>query len=622
MGIRLLQKIAIDGIIWIAVSFMAFSLRFDGTIGQDLEIITYLSLLTAPFKLGIILLFGHQKVSWRHTSVIDLMTPLKSVTVFTFLYISTTIFYDNYAVLPVSVPIIDAALSLVAFTIIRLSARMILKERKVISYYNNADTDRKRILIAGAGESGTMIANEMLRHPEIGLLPIGFLDDAPNKQKQRILGLPVLGKVNSLRSVLNKVDVEELIIAMPSEDGDVIRRVVNEAQKVKLPSRIIPGLYDLISGKVSINQLRNVEVEDLLRRKPIILDNQKIKSYIHNRVVLVTGAGGSIGSEIVRQVSRFKPSKIVLLGRGENSIHYIYREFLYHYTNIPVEVKIADVRDIVSLEKIFKETKPDVIFHAAAHKHVTLMELNPDQAILNNIGGTRNLVNLSLEYGVKCFVNISSDKSVNPSSVMGATKRIAEYAVNDAARKASPGQLFVSVRFGNVLGSRGSVVPIFKEQIKNGGPITITHPEMYRYFMTIPEASQLVLQAGALGVNGAVFVLDMGEPVKILDMARDLIRLSGYEPDKDIKIIYTGVQQGEKLFEELLTAEEGTDMTHHDKIFIARKNDNPANLNNLLDGLIDAANEGNYHTIIENLQAMIPSYSGLRQTYNYTQDIK
>jgi FlaA1/EpsC-like NDP-sugar epimerase len=265
--------------------------------------------------------------------------------------------------------------------------------------------------------------------------------------------------------------------------------------------------------------------------------------------------------------------------------------------------------------------KPDVIFHAAAHKHVTLMELNPDQAILNNIGGTRNLVNLSLEYGVKCFVNISSDKSVNPSSVMGATKRIAEYVVNDAARKASPGQLFVSVRFGNVLGSRGSVVPIFKEQIKNGGPITITHPEMYRYFMTIPEASQLVLQAGALGVNGAVFVLDMGEPVKILDMARDLIRLSGYEPDKDIKIVYTGVQQGEKLFEELLTAEEGTDMTPHNKIFIARKNDNPANLNNLLDGLIDAANGGNYHTITENLQALIPSYSGLRQTYNYTQDI-
>jgi FlaA1/EpsC-like NDP-sugar epimerase len=621
MGLRLFQKIVIDTVLWVGATIIAFLLRFEDVFFERFDFIVQVALVLTPIKLGVILVFGHQKISWRHTSVMDLFTPFKSILAFTLFFLIGAFFFDNATLLPLSIPLIDMMVSLVFLALVRLTARLMLKERKIIPYYRTNDEDKKRIIIAGAGESGTMIANEMLRHPEIGLLPIGFLDDAPNKQKQRILGLPVLGRIGNLRSVVNTKDVDELIIAMPSEDGDVIRRVVNEAQKVKLPSRTIPGLYDLISGKVSINQLRNVEVEDLLRRKPVILDNQKIKSYIHNRVVLVTGAGGSIGSEIVRQVSRFKPSKIVLLGRGENSIHHIYREFLQHYTNIPFDVKITDVRDIVSLEKVFKEMKPDVIFHAAAHKHVTLMELNPDQAILNNIGGTRNLVNLSLEYGVKCFVNISSDKSVNPSSVMGATKRIAEYVVNDAARKASPGQLFVSVRFGNVLGSRGSVVPIFKEQIKNGGPITITHPEMYRYFMTIPEASQLVLQAGALGVNGAVFVLDMGEPVKILDMARDLIRLSGYEPDKDIKIVYTGVQQGEKLFEELLTAEEGTDMTPHNKIFIARKNDNPANLNNLLDGLIDAANGGNYHTITENLQALIPSYSGLRQTYNYTQDI-
>lgn len=619
MGIRLLQKIAIDGIIWIAVSFLAFFLRFDGAIGQNFETITYLALLAAPVKLAIILLFGHQNVSWRHTSVMDLLTPLKSVTVFTVLYLSIAVFYANYAVLPVSVPIIDAVLSLVAFTTIRLSARMFLKERKLISYYSSIESDRKRVLIAGAGESGTMIANEMLRHPEIGLVPVGFVDDAPNKQKQKILGLPVLGKVNSLRSVLNKVDAEELIIAMPSEDGEVIRKVVNEAQKVKLPSRTIPGLYDLISGKVSINQLRNVEVEDLLRRKPVVLDNHRIRSYIEGRSILVTGAGGSIGSEIVRQISRFKPARVVLLGRGENSIHNIYREFQQNYAHIPFDVKITDVRDIVSLEKVFKDTRPEVIFHAAAHKHVTLMELNPSQAVLNNVGGTKNLVSLSLEYGVKCFVNISSDKSVNPSSIMGASKRVAEYVVDKASQQAKPDQIFVSVRFGNVLGSRGSVVPIFKDQIKNGGPITITHPDMVRYFMTIPEASQLVLQAGALNINGAVFVLDMGEPVKIVEMAKDLIRLSGFEPDKDIKIVYTGVQKGEKLFEELLTAEEGTDMTQHDKIMIARKSGINPNFDAAIDELFDAANESNENKIREIIQSIIPTYAGYQPAEKYSE---
>ena len=619
MGIRLLQKIVIDSIIWITISFLAFFLRFDGVIAQHYSQIVNFALITAPIRVGIILLFGHQKVSWRHTNVMDLITPLKSVAVFFALYLTFAIVYNNPAAIPYSVPVIDALLALVLFTSVRLSARMFLKERKIIPYYSSPNQDNiKRVLIAGAGESGTMIANEMLRHPEIGLAPVGFLDDAPNKHKQKILGLPVLGRVNQLRLVLNKTDIDELIIAMPSEDGDVIRRVVSEAQKVKLPSRTIPGLYDLISGKVSINQLRNVEVEDLLRRKPVILDNQKIRSYVEGRCVMVTGAGGSIGSEIIRQITLFRPGHIVILGRGENSVHNIYREFQQSYSHIPFDVRITDVRDIVSLEKVFKETRPEVIFHAAAHKHVTLMEMNPAQAILNNVGGTKNLVSLSLEYGVKCFVNISSDKSVNPSSVMGASKRIAEYVVDEASQKAKSDQIFVSVRFGNVLGSRGSVVPIFKEQIRKGGPITITHPEMLRYFMTIPEASQLVLQAGALNINGAVFVLDMGEPVKILDMARDLVRLSGFEPDKDIKIVYTGVQKGEKLYEELLTAEEGTDMTHHDKILIARKNGMPGGFKSMLDDLFDAANEGNDIKIREQIQAIIPSYAGFKETEKYS----
>lgn len=620
MGIRHLQKIIIDSLIWITVSFAAFYLRFEQSFWEQIDHVVYFAMVAAPIKLLLIVLFKHQNVSWRHTSVMDLGVPLKSVGAFTAIYLTASLVYGNFEILPPSVPVIDAILSLVLLTSVRLAARILLKENKKLPYYNTvAEYSRKRVLIAGAGESGTMIANEMLRHPEIGLTPVGFVDDAPNKQKQKILGLPVLGRVNNLRSVLNKIDVDELIIAMPSEDGDVIRRVVNEAQKVKLPSRTIPGLYDLISGKVSINQLRNVEVEDLLRRKPVILDTQKISNYVQNRVVLVTGAGGSIGSEIIRQISRFRPSRIIMLGRGENSIHSIYREFSQNYSGIPFEARITDVRDIVSLEKVFRETRPEVVFHAAAHKHVTLMELNPSQAILNNVGGTRNMVNMALEYGVKCFVNVSSDKSVNPSSIMGASKRIAEYVVDHAAQNAAPDQCFVSVRFGNVLGSRGSVVPIFKEQIRNGGPITITHPEMVRYFMTIPEASQLVLQAGALNINGAVFVLDMGEPVKIIDMARDLIRLSGFEPDKDIKIVYTGVQQGEKLFEELLTAEEGTDMTQYEKIMIARKNGLPVEYHDLLENLFDAANEGSAERIRDYVKQLIPTYAGIRKVHNHSE---
>jgi FlaA1/EpsC-like NDP-sugar epimerase len=404
---------------------------------------------------------------------------------------------------------------------------------------------------------------------------------------------------------------DELIIALPSESGDVIRRIVGQASELKLSYKTIPSLQELISGKISISELRNVDLEDLLRRKQVELNTDQIEQYIEGKRILITGAGGSIGSEIVRQVSEFKPESICLLGRGENSIHSIVLDIKKHFNQIPITIKIADVRDIDTLEKIFDEIQPEVVFHAAAHKHVPLMEMNPAQAIFNNVGGTRNLAKLSLEYGVKHFVNISTDKAINPTSVMGASKRIAEFAVQDASLKAKDGQSFVSVRFGNVLGSRGSVIPIFREQIKNGGPVTITDPEMARYFMTIPEASQLVLQAGALNQNGSVYVLDMGEPVKIYDMACDLIRLSGYEPEKDIKIKFTGIRPGEKLFEELLTSEEGAVMSEHEKIFVARRNGIPENFEQKLDRLFTASSNGDGHAIRTMIQNLIPSYSGM-----------
>jgi FlaA1/EpsC-like NDP-sugar epimerase len=407
---------------------------------------------------------------------------------------------------------------------------------------------------------------------------------------------------------VSQFKIDEILIAMPSESGEVIRRVVDEARKTDAKYRIIPSIYDLISGKVTINQIRNVDVEDLLRRKPVELNSDIIKNYTKDKIILVTGAGGSIGSEIVRQLSRFEPQKVVLLGRGENSIHQLMNEIQYNFSSLNYATEIGDIRDKQTMERLFQKYKPQVVFHAAAHKHVPLMEANPEQAIFNNVCGTQNLVQLAIDFGVTHFVNISTDKAVNPTSVMGATKRISEQIVQWGANQTDNGEVFVSVRFGNVLGSRGSVIPKFKEQIKRGGPISITHPDMVRYFMTIPEASQLVMQAGALNMNGSVFVLDMGEPVSIETMARDLITLSGFEPDKDIEIEYTGMRPGEKLFEELLTAEEGTDMTQHEKIYVAKSLDVLGDISHKLDQLEQVAHDGDHERIKQSIKDLVPTY--------------
>jgi len=466
------------------------------------------------------------------------------------------------------------------------------------------------VLIVGAGEAGTMLAREMLRHPEAGLLPVGFLDDDPAKQHQKIMGIPVLGPISSLPQVAASTHADEVLIAIPSAPGKVVRRVVELARQVGLRHRIVPGIYEILSGKVAISQIRNVDVEDLLRRDPVQLDTSEITDYLEGRVVLVTGAGGSIGSEIVRQVARFRPRRILLLGRGENSLYQIEREIERTWPEMDWRTIVADVRDREKMQHVFTTYAPEVVFHAAAHKHVPMMEANPDEAIFNNVGGTKNVVELALEYGVERFVNISTDKAVNPTSVMGASKRVAEYLVQWAAQRAKPGQAFVSVRFGNVLGSRGSVIPLFKEQIAKGGPVTVTHQDMTRYFMTIPEAAQLVLQAGGLGNNGAVYVLDMGEPVRIADLVRDLIRLSGLEPGADIEIIYTGIRPGEKLFEELLTAEEGTEASKHSHIFVAKGN--ASGLEErlaLIEELFDAARKRDPAEIRAVFKRLVPTFS-------------
>lgn len=605
---RDLGKLLIELLVWTSITFVAFALRlegqFNGFIPEIIQVTAFLTIL----KCISIYWFGTFRQSWRNIGFRDLFSLLKSISSVSAVFFAGAVLLRDFILIPYSVPLIEYFLSLLILSGIRVGTRFYLVYWNPMHDHNKSKKSTHRILIAGAGESGNMAAREMFRHPQAGMQPVAFLDDDKSKHGQKFLGMKVVGTIDDMQRAVTQYQIDEVLIAMPSESGEVIRRVVEQARKTNAKYRIIPSIYDLISGKVTINQIRSVDVEDLLRRKPVELNSGLIKGYIQQKTVLVTGAGGSIGSEIVRQLSRFEPHNVVLLGRGENSIHQLVNEIEYNFGYLNYATEIGDVRDKQTLERIFDKYHPEVVFHAAAHKHVPLMEANPEQAIFNNVCGTRNLVELSIDSGVSHFVNISTDKAVNPTSVMGATKRISEQIVQWGASQVNNDESFVSVRFGNVLGSRGSVIPKFKEQIKRGGPISITHPDMVRYFMTIPEASQLVMQAGALNMNGSVFVLDMGEPVSIETMARDLITLSGFKPDKDIEIEYTGMRPGEKLFEELLTAEEGTDMTQHEKIYVAKSMAVGSDVSRKLDYLEQMANSGDPASIRQSIKEIVPTY--------------
>lgn len=430
-----------------------------------------------------------------------------------------------------------------------------------------ADSKKKRTLIVGAGAAGTMVARQLKQNYEAELNPVAFVDDDRTKQHLEVLGIPVYGGVNKIEEIVEKYNVEHIIIAIPSLKPKELNNIFLECSKTKAKTQILPKIEDLMTGKLSVNQFRDVQVEDLLGREPVDLDIEGIKQYIQEKTVLVTGAGGSIGSEICRQITTFAPKELILLGHGENSIYSIEMELRRTNPELSLITEIADVQDREKIFKIVKHHKPHVIFHAAAHKHVPLMERNPEEAVKNNIIGTKNVAEAASEGNVNTFVMISTDKAVNPTSVMGATKRIAEMIIQhmDIVSETR----FVAVRFGNVLGSRGSVIPLFKEQIQNGGPVTVTHPEMERYFMTIPEASRLVLQAGALAKGGEIFVLDMGEPVKIVDLAKNLIKLSGFQKD-EIEIKFTGLRPGEKMYEELLGENEVHEEQIYPKIYVGK----------------------------------------------------
>jgi FlaA1/EpsC-like NDP-sugar epimerase len=452
------------------------------------------------------------------------------------------------ATFPRSVIFIDWLFSLFSVGGLRLTVRLIAEAGQV-SQKSDGRGGMRRVVIVGAGDAGVLVVREMQRNPQLHMVPAAFVDDDPEKLRKDIHGVRVAGTLRDLSTVIDRARAREVVIAIPSAPGEVVRIVTQICRRKGIPFRTMPGIYELIGGKVNVSRLRDVDISDLLRRQPARIDDEVVGRTLTGKRVLVTGAGGSIGLELCRQVARWMPAQLILLGHGENSIFEALLELGENFPELPMLPVVADVRDAERITQVFEQFKPEVVFHAAAHKHVPLMELNVAEAVTNNVLGTRRLVEAALASGTSRLVLISTDKAVQPASIMGATKAMAELIVRDAAQRAR--LPYVSVRFGNVLGSRGSIVPLFKRQIARGGPVTITHPEMKRYFMTIPEAVHLVLQAAGLGSGGEVFVLRMGEQVPIVDLAEDLIRLSGFEPGKEIEVQFTGIRPGEKLEEAL-----------------------------------------------------------------------
>ncbi len=504
---------------------------------------------------------------------------------------------------PRSALVIDWLLAMIAIGGVRFSQRL-LSESRFVSVQTRGRT--RRVLVVGAGDAGALVVREMQKSPQLNLVPVCFLDDDPAKQKQQIHGVPVVGLLKDLPRVVENRYIDEVIIATPSAPGQVVRTVADLCRVQGVPFRTMPGIYELIGGQVNVNRLREVEITDLLRRQPARIDDELVGGSLAGKRVMITGAGGSIGSELCRQVARWNPAELVLLGHGENSIFEIYLELEELFPSLPLHPVIADVRHLTRLETILERHTPEVIFHAAAHKHVVLMEANVAEAISNNVLGTQNIVHAAIKSGVERLVMISTDKAIRPSSVMGASKRVAEMLVLDAARRHHLS--YSVVRFGNVLGSRGSVIPRFKRQIARGGPVTVTHPEMERYFMTIPEAVHLVLQAFAMGKGGEVFLLNMGAPVRILDLAKDLIRLSGFDPEREIEIVFSGIQPGEKLSETLWDQGSGFKPTDHPDVMRLIRDEFPDsdNLHQAVLQLIQLAEEGDSGKIIQLLEEVIP----------------
>jgi len=588
--------------LWVLAYLGAFLLRFDFAIPKAFATAAHAAWVL-PLVIVRLVAFGWLgsfQGMWRYTGQRDLENIVKATVASTGVF-ALMVLAIGVRPYPRSVFLVEPLLAIGLVAGLRLGVRAFAQAARRIEQ----DGEHRRMLIVGAGDAGEMLLREILRSMP-GVTPIGFVDDNETKIGMRIHGSPVLGRIEDGGRLVRELDVGEVVIAIPTATGKEMRRIVDLVTVEGVTVRTLPGLDHLVDGRVTVKAIRDVAIEDLLGRAPVELDSAQISDMIRNEVVLVTGAGGSIGSELCRQAARFRPRAIVLVEQAENALYHVHLELRERFPDIELLPRIADICDARRLDGVFAETRPGLVLHAAAHKHVPMMEWNPGEAVKNNIGGTRAVADASHRHDVGRFVMISTDKAVNPTSVMGCTKRIAELYVQVQAQRSRT--VYVTVRFGNVLGSNGSVIPLFREQIARGGPVTVTHPDMVRYFMTIPEASQLVLQAAAMGSSGEIYVLDMGEPVKITGLAEDLIRLSGLRPHRDVEIVFTGTRPGEKLFEELAIDAEKVTKTRHPKIYIGRGDaPSPSEVGAVIERLLAAADGATAQELRRALHDIVPA---------------
>jgi len=596
--------------------FLSCFIRFEGKIPpEEISNLKNTVWLIIPLKIFIFFSFNLYRGMWRYTGINDLINLVKATFVSATVIILTILYLHRFEGYPRSVFVIDAFLTLVLIGGIRLFIRLVLQKgtsnimgTAQFPFFQNTKEGLKRLIIIGAGDAGEKILRELRDNPRLKYNVVGFVDDDPKKHGMQIHGVPVLGDIGQLLSLIRKHEVDEVLIAIASATRKEMHRIVDLCKETGLKHRIIPGMGELIDGRLTVKSIRDVAYEDLMGREAVQLEIEKIGGYLKNKAILVTGAGGSIGSELCRQIARFFPKNLILLDRTENNLYQIDMELRWEFPYLQYTPILGNVMNRETLRKIFLRYRPDVVFHAAAYKHVPMMELNPWETVFTNIKGTYSLLEVAKEFEVDRFVLVSTDKAVRPSNVMGASKRVAELLAQCYNNTLNPTR-FMSVRFGNVIGSSGSVIPLFKQQIEKGGPVTVTHPEVTRYFMTIPEAAQLILQAGAMGEGGEIFILDMGSPVKIFDLALDLIRLSGFEPDEDIEIKFVGLRPGEKLYEELITEGEGISPTSHEKITVLRKA--PCDLSWLktkIDELTVLAEKQDAMGIKKKLNEIVPEY--------------
>lgn len=600
----------IDAVLAAASFYLAYAIRFEFQIPVT-EVQGMLRILPIVFiiKLSSFLIFRMYQGMWRYTSLPDLLNVARAVFASTAGIIIAVLVMYRFVGYPRSVFIIDGLLTFLFIGGIRVGIRLYFHRntsKGLFSLLSNEGTEKKKLLIIGAGNVGEKVLREILDNPSLKCIPAGFLDDEPGKLGRTIHGIQVLGTVDQIDSFRTLFD--EILIAVASATGEQMRRIVAACAKTGKRFRTIPSIGELMDKRVSVKMVRDVTLQDLLGREEVKLNVDEISGYLHGKRILITGAGGSIGSELVRQVSRFHSGALALVEISEFNLFRIEMECYQRFASMKIFGFLVDIRDQESLNQVLKKFRPQVVFHAAAYKHVPLQEIYPWEAVRNNVLGTRNLIQAARDNAVERFVLVSTDKAVRPTNVMGATKRIAEKLVTSA--NGSANSHFMAVRFGNVMGSSGSVVPIFQEQIAWGGPVTVTHPEVTRYFMSIPEAAQLILEAGTMGKGGEIFILDMGEPVRIVDLARDLIRLQGYEPDQDIEIRYMGLRPGEKLYEELITRGEGIVKTEHEKIMVLRGNGCEAEgLQHQIDALLEIARSFDVVRIKQKLQEIVPEYT-------------